>query len=175
MDFSKLNFIRLTPEHAIKPFDCEDSDLNEFLFEDSKNHLTDLFAVTYILETEEKTVAFFSLLNDKISFKEIRSNSSWALFRETVTGNTTLGSYPAMKVGRLGVSKEFKGNGVGRFILDYLKILFVTNNRTGCRCITVDAYSQSLSFYERNDFKYLTSKDENKDTRLMYFDLNQIN
>ena len=79
-----------------------------------------------------------------------------------------------MKIGRLGVSKEFKGNGVGRFILDYLKILFVTNNRTGCRCLTVDAYDQSLVFYEKNDFNYLTYKDKGKDTRLMYYDLNNI-
>ena len=174
MDFSKLNFIRLTQEHAIKPFDCEDSDLNEFLFEDSKNYLKDLFAVTYILEDKDRTIAFFSLLNDKVSFKDTKSRTSWELFRETITGNTTLGSYPAMKVGRLGVSKEYKGNGVGRFILDYLKILFVSNNRTGCRCITVDAYCQSLAFYKKNDFIYLTTKDENKDTRLMYFDLNLL-
>jgi hypothetical protein len=55
-----------------------------------------------------------------------------------------------------------------------LKDLFVTNNRTGCRFITVDAYKDSLKFYEKNGFKYLTTTDINADTRLMFFDLKQL-
>ena len=71
MDFSDLELIRLTTDHEIKPFDCEDDDLNDFLYNDAKNHLEDLYAVTFILEYGDKTVAFFSLLNDKILFTSI--------------------------------------------------------------------------------------------------------
>jgi hypothetical protein len=37
----------------------------------------------------------------------------------------------------------------------------------------VDAYNnpRTLGFYERNDFRFLTSADEKDDTRQMYFDL----
>jgi len=175
MDFSKLNLIRLTPEQEIKPFDCGDCDLNDFLFQDAKNYFNELYAVTYLLENKNNTVAFFSVLNDKISFEDTKkSKSSWELFKNTIAGEKSLSSYPAMKIGRLGVSKEFKMQGIGTYILDYLKILFITNNRTGCRCITVDAYNKSLEFYKKNEFKYLTYKDEKKDTRLMYFDLNKV-
>jgi GNAT superfamily N-acetyltransferase len=80
-------------------------------------------------------------------------------------------SYPAMKIGRLGVSEKYKGAGIGTMIIDYLKELFISNNRTGCKYITVDAYNLSLSFYEKNGFNYLTQSDEGKATRLMYFDL----
>jgi GNAT superfamily N-acetyltransferase len=76
-----------------------------------------------------------------------------------------------MKIGRLAICKEYKGNKIGTAILDYIKAWFVDNNRTGCKFITVDAYNQSLKFYEKNEFKYLTEEDKNKDTRLMYFDL----
>jgi len=31
-----------------------------------------------------------------------------------------------------------------------------------------------LPFYERNDFRYLTTKDEDEDTRAMYFDLKSV-
>jgi hypothetical protein len=64
-------------------------------------------------------------------------------------------------------------SGLGRQILDWLKILFLTANRTGCRFITVDAYNnpRTIDFYERNDFRFLTSADEKDDTRQMYFDL----
>ena len=80
-------------------------------------------------------------------------------------------SYPAMKIGRLGVSNSFKGQKIGTAILDYLKKMFVSNNRTGCKFITVDAYADSLFFYTKNDFDFLTSKDHGQDTRVMYFDL----
>ena len=42
-------------------------------------------------------------------------------------------------------------------------MLFVNNNQTGCRFITVDAYKQSLHFYEQNNFQFLDQKDINED------------
>lgn len=174
MDFSTLAFIRLTHNYAIKPFDCNDSDLNEFLFNDSCPHLGELLSVTYLIEEPEKTIAFFSLLNDKITLDDVDSNGFWNLLRKKLPQRKRFRSYPAMKIGRLGVHIDFKGKGYGRAILDYLKILFITNNRTGCKYITVDAYRESLGFYENNGFKYLTEKDKEKDTRLMYFDLKSL-
>lgn len=49
----------------------------------------------------------------------------------------------------------------------------VVKNKTGCRFITIDAYNKNnvLSFYQRNDFKFLTEKDKNETTRTMYYDL----
>lgn len=67
MDLSEFNFVRLTSEHQLKPFNCNDSDLNDFFFNDAKNYQEGLLAVTYIIETKDETVAFYSLLNDKIA------------------------------------------------------------------------------------------------------------
>jgi GNAT superfamily N-acetyltransferase len=167
--------IRLSVDYQIKPFDCGDSDLNEFLQNDSKKYLQELLAVTYLIENDKDTIAFFSLFNDKISIIDTDSKNQWRkLFRDNMPQGKRFSSYPAMKIGRLGVSNDFKGQGWGTIILDYLKELFISNNRTGCRYITVDAYRESLRFYERNEFSYLTSKDIDSDTRLMYFDLIQL-
>ena len=38
----------------------------------------------------------------------------------------------------------------------------------------VDAYRSALPFYEKNHFRYLTTKDEDDDTRIMYFDLKLV-
>jgi GNAT superfamily N-acetyltransferase len=165
-----LSLIRLTPDYQFKVFDCGDADLNDFLINDSKSYLNKLLAVTYIIENETEIVAFFSLLNDKITIADVDSSNQWKKLFKKTTGKS-FSSHPAMKLGRLGVSSSYKGTGIGTIILDYIKELFVTNNRTGCRYITVDAYGASLSFYEKNGFKYLTSKDKDSDTRLMYFDL----
>lgn len=167
--------IRLSVDYPIKPFDCGDSDLNEFLTNDSIKYLQGLLAVTYLIESDNDTVAFFSLFNDKISILDTDSKTQWRkLFRDNMPQGKRFSSYPAMKIGRLGVSINYKGQGWGTTILDYLKELFISNNRTGCRFITVDAYRESLGFYERNGFRFLTTKDSDLDTRLMYFDLIQL-
>lgn len=80
-------------------------------------------------------------------------------------------SYPAVKIGRLGVHCDYQNCGFGSQLLDYIKGMFIDNNRTGCQYITVDAYSKSLRYYEKNGFKYLTDLDRGKDTRQMYFSL----
>ena len=53
------------------------------------------------------------------------------------------------------------------------KEFFRTNNRTGCRFITVDAYNDeaTLNFYKKNGFDFLWNADKNDNTRIMFFDL----
>ena len=69
MALTDFEFVPLTKDSTIKPFDCGDDDLNGFLFDDAKKYLRDLLAVTYLFidQKNDKTVAYFSLLNDKIS------------------------------------------------------------------------------------------------------------
>jgi len=177
MDFSSFQFLRLSGESVIPEFDCDDTDLNEFLFEDSKDYSDRLIATTYLLVDSEndKTVAFFSVLNDKISVTDIESGRQWKKRIQSVlpTGKK-FKSYPAVKLGRLGVHNDYKGQGIGRSIMDFLKMWFIKRNKTGCKYMTVDAYNASLEFYEKNGFDYLTKKDEDSHTRLMYFDLYTI-
>lgn len=175
MDFADFTFVRLKTDYDIKPFDCNDQDLNDFLLTDSIPHLSQLFSVTYILENDDNTVAFFTLVNDKIKVEDSKSKSFWkSKVGNKIPHNKRRNDYPAVKIARLGVHNDFKGKHIGTSILDYIKIWFISMNKTGCRFITVDAYQASLKFYIKNDFDYLTNKDEGKDTRLMYFDLIRI-
>jgi predicted GNAT family N-acyltransferase len=168
-----MRIVRLTDTYQIKPFDCGDEDLNDFLFNSSKNYQEQLLAVTYIWEDEVNTIAFFSLLNDKVSVEQFEK-ARWRFLRKTIPHKKHLMSYPAVKIGRLAVSNAYKGNDYGTDILNYLKKLFVTNNRTGCKFLTVDAYAQSLGFYEKNNFRYFREDDKDQDTRQMYFPLSTI-
>lgn len=176
MLFKKFKLIRLNSDTNILPFDCGNIDLNGFLFDDAKNYTTQLLATTFIIQSDTETVAYFNYLNDKISHTEIGNKDKFIDRISSLLPNGKNGftSYPAVKVGRLAVSENFKGHGYGRDILNFTKALFVDNNRTGCKFITVDAYSESLKFYEKNGFKYLSSKDRKSDTRLMYFNLGAL-
>lgn len=55
-----------------------------------------------------------------------------------------------------------------------MKSYFVDNNRTGCRFMTVDAYKSAEAFYLKNGFLYLVEDDVDHNTRLMFFDLIDI-
>lgn len=80
MTLKDFKFYKLEQNTDIKPFKCSDEDLNGFLVEDAKNYLNEMLASTYILEDIQnaKTVAYFSLLNDSISFNaETMQKSTW--------------------------------------------------------------------------------------------------
>ena len=86
-----------------------------------------------------------------------------------------LKSYPAVKVCRLGVSDSAKGLSLGSRILDLIKSMYLSNNRAGCRFVTVDAYKNAVPFYEKNRFSLLLSEMPEADTTVpMYFDLKDL-
>ena len=172
MAIEDFKLVRLTSDHNILPFDCDDKDLNEFIFEDAKAYQSQLLAVTYLLESYNTTIAFFSIFNDKITLEDFDSKSLWK--KLSVPYGKRKRSYPAVKLGRLAINVENQKQGIGKDILNYLKISFIDNNKTGCRFITVDAYSKSFGFYEKNGFEYITLKDAGEDTRLMFFDLSAL-
>jgi hypothetical protein len=62
MAVEDFKLVRLSKDHTILPFDCDDKDLNEFLLEDAKSYQSQLLAVTYLLESENNTVAFLVYL-----------------------------------------------------------------------------------------------------------------
>ena len=167
--------VRIAPEVEVGEFDCGDADLNEFLQEDATTYLSELLAVTYLVMDAKRIAGFFSLSNDKLTCApdEDGTRQTWNRLQRNIPNKKRRHSYPAVKIGRLGVCADRQRSGLGRQILDWLKILFLTSNRTGCRFITVDAYNnpRTIAFYERNEFRFLTSADENEDTRQMYFDL----
>ncbi len=167
--------LRLAADTNIPSFDCGDSDLNDFLASDAKGYLAELLAVTYLVMDGGKVAAFFSLSNDKLTCAPADSARKriWNRLQRKIPNVKRRRSYPAVKIGRLGVCADMQGAGVGQQILDWLKMLFLTANRTGCRFITVDAYNnqKTVDFYERNGFGFITAADEGLDTRQMYFDL----
>lgn len=166
---SEYKITRLHPDYNFKSFDCGDADLNEFLLKDSINHYNQLLCTTFLIEKDTEIIGFFSLLNDTISVKEVTGKNKF--LRVIPNSKRSYNYFPAVKLGRLGVCKTQQNAGLGSEILNFIKILFTTNNRTGCRYITVDAYQKSIKFYQKNYFDFLTDKDQKKQNRLMYFDL----
>lgn len=152
-------------------FDCGNDDLNEFFFDDSRNVCGQLIAVTYAWIEDGRTLAFFSVSNDAISRKIDKQSYNRAA--RGVPNTKRFTTLPAVKIGRLAVDKSEQGNGIGSMLITFIKGWFISGNKTGCRFVVVDALNnkKTIDFYKKNQFKFLTPKDENDPTRLMFFDL----
>ena len=131
-----------------------------------------MMALTYLLEDleTEKTVAYYSLLNDKIVFDPTESRL-WNRLNRKIANKKRRKEYPAVKIGRLAVSCDYAGQQIGKIILLQIKHIFATMRRSACRFITVDAYAAAVPFYEKCGFMFLSENDKNSKTRAMYFDL----
>ncbi len=163
----------LTPETDFKTFKCADSDLNDFLYEEAKGYQSQLLAKTYLVVNSENqdVIAYFSLLNDAVRLEDTERSVRNRINRR-IPNNKRHKHYPAVKIGRLAVDERYAHMGFGELILKTVCRMFRTNNRTGCRFITVDALSSATDFYEaKGAFRFFTEQDIADDTRLMYFDL----
>ena len=154
--------IRFTGE-----FDCGDCDLNEFLKEDAVHYQKGKIAVTYLCFYSEVLVGYYSLSNDAI---EIKGKTKKILDKLKKRQKT----YPAIKIGRIGIDKKFSRMRIGTKIINVvLGTALIQSDSVGCRYICVDAYNQPgvVAFYENNNFRKIKSKTKEEKTLLMYRDI----
>ena len=167
---------QLENNDRIESFDCGDDDLNDFILNEAALYRREKLSECYLLKEKDSQniVAFFSLLNDKISVDDFDDKNRYNRFSRRFNNRKRLKSYPAVKIGRLGVSTTCKGRNVGSFIIKFIKTYFIYNNKSGCRFLTVDAYSDAIQFYYKNGFVPLNDSDLHDRTRLLYYDLNDV-
>jgi predicted GNAT family N-acyltransferase len=172
--FKSLNahIIRLDSDTEIKHFESGDDDLNNFLLNDAKDYQNSLLSITYTIQSDAETVAYYCLSNDRLS-QQLEEKSIWNKINRLISNKKRRKSYPAVKIGRLAVSKKFANKGIGTTIINTIIRLYKNSSlqHAGCRFVIVDAYKNALSFYEKNGFKYLTENDKKDSTRIMYLDL----
>ena len=172
-----------------KPFHCGDDDLDEFFILDAFLQSEELLCKNYcfVLDEDPSTiVAAFTLSNDSI--KKIPGSRKKKV-EKNIPREKLYSSYPAVMIGRLGISTDFQGQHIGSDFISFIKAWFVDPlNKTGCRFLLVDSYNKenNLSFYQRNGFNYLFSTEEQErefrgikperplNSRLMYFDLIEL-
>ena len=173
----EFKIYKLGKNDKIKSFDCGDADLNDFILNEAKHYRKALLAISYAvaIEETEQIVGYFSLANDRVSLSDFENKTEFNRFRKhRFINEKRLKSYPAGKVCRLGVDLSAKGMHIGSYMIDFIKSYFITENKTGCRFLTVDAYADAIPFYLKNGFTPLNDDDKDSATRLLFFDLNDI-
>lgn len=163
LDFNNLKIIKASKSVLSSiDFDCGDDDLNEFLLIDSFDNIDNSLCTIFLCVYGKTIVGFFSLSADSIKInKELTIEYP---------------SYPAIKIGRLAVSKEFQNLHIGSIIIEWI-VGFCRNLRKeiGIRFVSVDAYNNenTIRFYQSNLFSALESvmKKKNRKNIPMYRDI----
>lgn len=180
----------ITTQGELDSFSCGDEDLDDFFHNDTLLYAEQLLGKTYYFATNgdnPQIVCAFTLANDSIKAALI-PNASRNKIQRKIPNSKRTRSYPAVLIGRLGVSRNFQGKNlsVGSQVIEFIASWFIhPDNKTGCRFIVVDAYNKDniLHFYEKNGFKFLYSSEElekeanhipleeSLTSRMMYLDL----
>ena len=168
---------KMDDREKIDSFNCGErySDLNDFIINDAPLYRKELFSVTYLMEDEGSPIAYFSLANDRIGIEDFHDTTSYNRFRrKRFVNSKRIKHYPAVKICRLGVDLSRQHTGVGTKLMNFIKLFFLDDNKTGCRYITVDAHIDAVSFYMKNGFELLQDiqiTESLDSTVLMFYDL----
>lgn len=169
-----MEIVRLTAESQLGAFDCLDEDLNSFLMHDAISYAEKKLAYTFILQDQGNIIGYYSLLNDKISRQDV-ANAIWRKVKKLFPHGKHFSSYPAVKIGRLAIASRYKGKGIGRNLIKNIKMtLSETQTISAFRFLTVDAYLSATAFYEKNGFRMMVADDDDRHTRLMFFDMMEL-
>lgn len=176
-------------------FTCGDADMDDFFYNEAISYTQFRMGKSYcfrLVENPSIIVACFTVSNDSIRTFDLGSSKKNRMWKEISNREKRLSRYPGILIGRLAVASEFANQGFGSDVVRFIKEWFVSdNNKSGCRLAIVDAknHPDILSFYERNNFKFLFNTEadeynymhmhdkhqekqsEKMNTRLMYCDL----
>ncbi len=172
-----INAVPLTLEvfereqEVIKQFDCGVSSLNQFIKDKRKciGHLTERIAKSYLVYDGDTLVGYYCLSAGTIRATDaIRSQyKSWKSYPH----------YPAVLIGRFAIHVDFAHLGYGSSTMNYIKRQIAFEDLPmAIRYIAVDAINDesTVQFYERNSFTFLSSIDQDDNTRIMYYDVTHL-
>jgi ribosomal protein S18 acetylase RimI-like enzyme len=150
VDAALLEVRHLGADDAALPLDVDpsDEDLADFLRTDARRLQEQGVAGTYLSIYEGKLEGYITILTDAVVL-ETRERKKLALSSHDHP------VVPAIKIARLAVNAAFRAThrGLGSTLVQFArsKALAVLEH-AGCRLLTVDAYPESVAFYEALGF-----------------------
>lgn len=164
IDFTKIKIELQEGTEDISTFDCGHDDITEFLKEDSIKQKEIMLNSTYIVKYFKKDnhipIGFFTLCTDKISLNNLDEKYKEKFINKKISYD----DFPALKIGRLGVTTEYQSKKIGPYILRWIFFYGVEMLKNiGIRFITIDSYlGNPYDFYKKNLCKDIYNKERLK-------------
>jgi GNAT superfamily N-acetyltransferase len=151
-DFFDLNIEPLNTNHDRSNFQCGVDALDMYLKkqarQDIKRHISRVFVARKSM-TPKNVVGYYTLSSLSIDFKELPEKLSKKLPKHQI---------PAALIGRLAVSRNAQGHGVGRMLLaDAIKRTLSISDEIAIYAMIVDAIDKKAQgFYEQFGFIHIS-------------------
>lgn len=137
----------LGDKHRREEFTCGVAALDRYLQKQARQDVSKGVAATFVITPDGATIAgFYSLSATELKLRDLPD--------EFVKKLPRYPSMPATLLGRLAVSTEFRGQGLGESLLiDAMRRVLRTTSDVASTAIVVDAKDDSArQFYLRHDF-----------------------
>lgn len=140
--------------HILEDFNCGDEDINYFLKKLALPNQNNKLSNTYVL-SNEKVIAYFSLLASQLNTGDAR-----------IYG---IDKIPIALLGRMGVDKKFKGNNIGRLLINLaLEKALEASQLIACRLLLVETSLEMKSYYlEKLNIGFEWFRDRKKFSQLL--------
>lgn len=141
-----LNELKTLPKMDFTENDGKDT----IHIDDFYNHKLDTYeknklSKIRLLKKDGIFVGYFAVSMNVIELGKLSTD-------EKIKG-TTPRRYPALLIGRMGVDKKYRKNGIGAFICDFCRGLGIQlSNQVGCRYLTLQTTKDKIYFYEKCGF-----------------------
>lgn len=149
----------LDDRHDRAAFSCDQEDLDRYLHRQAGQDMKKRVAAVFVATADGKTIdGFYTLSAHMLNLGELPEETAKKLPRYPHVPTTLLG--------RLAVSRDLRGRGLGEFLLmDALRQALVGTRHVASAAVVVDAKNEAARpFYEHHDFMPLPSQP----TRLFY-------
>ena len=159
-DFSKLNFKQ---KDGSDPLNVDKFIHNNPSYQ-STNHISKIYSVRY----EDQLTAFFTLSMSQIEFECMNNDNKEdddddESYDCISTSKVKFDFYPALLVRQLGIDKDFKGQGLGYYILLYcLGLGQILSQRVGCAFLVMRTTNKLAEKYYGPRYNFKWEKNSNK-------------
>ena len=155
-DFSKLNFKQKDGTDPLKA----DEFIHNNPFYESTNHISKIYSVRY----EDQLTAFFTLSMSQIIFENINIDNNENENDDCSNiSEFEFDFYPALLVKQLGIDKDFKGQGLGYYIILYcLGLAQILSQNIGCAFLIMQTTNKLAEKYYGPKYNFKWEKNSNK-------------
>jgi GNAT superfamily N-acetyltransferase len=173
IDPETLKYRPFKETQRVRDFCCGAPDLDEFLNTDEvEEYDNEGLGRTMLVYRNGDLVAYFTISSEGLRIEYLRTWKSFSRMSEM-----RMESIPAVKIGRLAVSRAWQKKGVGRALIDHIAgMALVMGQQFGVRLLLVESKKSAEPFYIKCGFELTvpTRRQRSRANRTMFFDLAKI-
>jgi GNAT superfamily N-acetyltransferase len=158
---------------AVLSFACGDPNLDRFIMTEEAAAFEEAgLGRSYLVFHDGTLVAYYTLSNDSLRIEYLDAGTSLPRPVEQ-----QVDAFPAVKIGRLAVARDWQNRGIGRHLISMIALeATLQGRRSGVRFLILEAMPESVAFYRKCGFNLTkeTRRERGKRNRTMFLDLRPL-